>query len=432
MGKWGKATLTALISLSIGASVPQGASEAAGSSAAASASVVNKVNVLLDDVALGFDSAPRIENSVTIVPFRTLAEALGINVQWEEKSQTVTATGTVNGKAVKVVLRVGSATASVNGQSMKLLTASVKREGRVLIPLNFFSTQFGAVVGWDSKTRTVSIVSPKREMHLRSFYALGSFKQRGLISSMNSVAFGWSRIDSNGEWVLDGADYNWPEAAGDITPESIVADASAAKAAPYLMVYSVDGNNELTRMLGDAKLRTRSIDSITKLVKEKGFGGVVLDFEGLGLKLDPLGQQKLLNDYVSLLADKLSTDGVKLSLAVPPPNGSYKGYDYKRLAELADDLVLMAYDYKAPGAPTAPEPNAKVDAAIALMLKAGVPKQKLLLGINLNSETPTTLDDKLGLAKRYDLKGAAFWALRYFGKEGMTEAMNASVTKKGN
>ncbi|MDZ4938381.1 copper amine oxidase, partial [Clostridium perfringens] len=64
--------------------------------------------------------------------------------------------------------------------------------------------------------------------------------------------------------------------------------------------------------------------------------------------------------------------------------------------------------------------------------QAGVPKQKLLLGISLSSETATSVDDKLGLAKRYDLKGAAFWRLGLFRlyNNGVEAAVNASVVKE--
>lgn len=90
---------------------------------------------------------------------------------------------------------------------MKLAAPPVQREGRVLIPLSSFSSQFGVGVGWNQSTRTVSLVSPQREMHLRAFYALQSYKEIDLVSSMNSVAFGWSRIDREGQFTLQGSEY---------------------------------------------------------------------------------------------------------------------------------------------------------------------------------------------------------------------------------
>ncbi|RAI87172.1 glycosyl hydrolase family 18 (putative chitinase) [Paenibacillus pabuli] len=390
------------------------------------------ISVLLDDVPMKFDAAPLIDKGVTYVPFRTVGEALGISITWNSKAQTVKAIGKVKGQATEVLLQVGSTTATVNGEKVKLAAPPVQREGRVLIPLSSFSSQFGVNVGWNQSTRTVSLVSPQREMHLRAFYALQSYKEIDLVPSMNSVAFGWSRIDREGQFTLQGDEYQIPAAAGDVTPQSIVADAAKQSIKPYLMVYSLDGNGELTKVLSDSSMRQKSIEGITAAIAENGFGGVVLDFEGLGFKLDAVEQQKLLNNYVKQLKDSLPED-IALSLAVPPLNSAYKGYDYKTLALLADDIIIMAYQYNPVGTKSqVPEPNSLVDQAIQLALNAGVSKQKLLLGISLNSETSSSIDDKLGLAKRYDLKGAAFWRLGLFRtyNNQMEDAVNASVIKE--
>jgi spore germination protein YaaH len=421
MNRWGKIALSALLGFSL----------ISGASIKPIAAAASNIKIILDDVPLAFGVAPIMKNNVTLVPFRTIAQALGISVTWDSTNKAVRAQSKVEGITKKVVLRIGQKTASVNGKSVQLLTAPIMISGQVLIPLSFFGTQFGAKVGWSSATKTVTITSPKKQMHLRAFYALGSFQQRARISSMNSVAFGWSRISENGELILDGNDYYWPQPSGDSTPESLISDSAAQGAKPYLMVYSVDGKGELTKMLSDMTLRDRSIAGIVSLVKEKGFGGVVLDYEGLGLNLNPLQQQKMLNEYVKLLAGKLSALGAALSVTVPPPNGSYKGYDYKTLATLTEDLILMAYDFHTAGTPDhTPEPNAKVDEAISLMLKAGVSKDKIILGISLASESTQTVDDKLGLAKRYGLKGASFWVLKLYNQE-YADAINRVVEKAG-
>lgn len=390
------------------------------------------ITVMLDNVPLQFDAAPRIERGVTYVPFRSIGEALGIQIAWDSKAQTVKAVGLVNGQTTEVLLQIGSSTATVNGNTVKLTAAPVQRDGRLLIPLSSFSSQFGVNVSWNQQTRTVSLVSPQRAMHLRAFYALQSFQERDLVASMNSVAFGWSRIDRNGQFTLEGEEYRLPAAAGDVTPQALVADAASRSIQPYLMVYALDGNGELTKMLSDSSARQQSINGISAAVAENGFGGVVLDFEGLGFKLDAMQQQKLLNDYVQQLRSALPAD-ISLSLAVPPLNSAYKGYDYKTLATIADDIIIMAYQYNPAGTKAqVPEPNSLVDKAIQLALDAGVPKSKLLLGISLSSETPSSIDDKLGLAKRYDLKGAAFWRLGLFRAYDtpMEDAVHASVIKE--
>ncbi|WP_236342762.1 stalk domain-containing protein [Paenibacillus plantiphilus] len=396
-----------------------------GGGGAHAASVKPKpVTIQLDGFALPLDSEPKVAGGVTLVPFRGIAEALGVTVVWDAKSKTVRAAGSDGrGGAADVILRIGSKKATVNGKEALLSGAPVMQQGRVLIPLAFFGRQFGANVSWDGLNRAVVIESPKREMELLGFYAISSFDQYDMIPSFNEIAFGWSHIDESGKWTTSGKVHSWPQAAGDITPEVIIQEAAADRVSPYLMVYSVDGKRELTKMLSDTALRDHSITSIVNTVKDKGFQGVVLDYEGLGWKDAPETPRKLLNEYVALL-DKQLPDGVKLSLAVHPPNGSYKGYDYTSLARIADHLILMAYDYTKDG----PEPIAKVDEAIRMMLKLDVPKDKLMLGISLDSENEDTVTVKLGLAKRYDLRGAAFWRLGIY-KDGERKVIEESVVR---
>jgi Predicted glycosyl hydrolase len=435
INQWGIKSAAAVLALALLTSgVSEGQADAAGAAkATVTASVPAKTTILLDDVELPFDSPPILINGVTFVPFRTIGEALGLKkVVWDDKTQTVTAEGTKQGKPVTLSMKIGSGTAVVNGVNVKLPAAPMMRNNRVLIPLSFFSTQFGAQVGWSQATNTVTIKSPQKAIHLRTFYALSSYAERDLADAANSVAFGWSRIDRDGNFTLEGSEYRVPEPNGDVTPQSLVSDTAAKSIKPYLMVYSLDGQNELTKMMSSETLRANSINGITKAIADYGFGGVVLDFEGLGFQLDKLEQQKLLNTYAKQLKEALPQD-VALSLVVHAPNSAYQGYDYKTLAAIADDLILMAYKYNPSGtAPQVPEPNSKVNDAIQQALKAGVPKSKLLLGIDLRAETPQSIDDKLGLAKRYQLKGAALWRLGLFRQYSpdMIAAINKSVIKQ--
>jgi hypothetical protein len=56
-----------------------------------STSVLAAPRVLLDGQLLSFDVQPIIEDGRTLVPLRTIFEALGANVSWDENTQTVAA-----------------------------------------------------------------------------------------------------------------------------------------------------------------------------------------------------------------------------------------------------------------------------------------------------------------------------------------------------
>ncbi|MCL6458541.1 MAG: glycosyl hydrolase [Gorillibacterium sp.] len=380
------------------------------------------VNIMLDGYPLSFPIEPVIISGTTMVPFRAIAEALGIQVEWNQAAKEVTASKKDAAGTTVVKLTIGSKNAVVNANTKKLIIAPLSISGTTMIPLSFFSTQFGATVSWNQTTKTVSIISPKKDMYTLGFYAVSAFDQYALLPDFDAIAFGWSRIDRSGEFTLQGEGYNWPQPADEITPELIVSDLAAKGTSPYLMVYSVDGKLELTKNLEDLELQARTISGIINAATQKGFEGIMLDLEGLGLSGDKAKARSDYNGFVQNLSAKAGQAGLKLSIVLHPLNSSYTGYDYKTLANLADDLIIMAYAY---GDEKSPEPVDKVDEAIRLALQQ-TSKDKLILGISLASENETSVNTKIGLAKRYDLKGVAIWRLGIIAQPVWTE-MNKSV-----
>lgn len=412
MKRIGKLILCAAITLSGFAALPVQPSQAASGS----------VTIMLDGYPLPFPVSPAVMSGTTMVPFRAISEALGIKVEWNQAARKITATNTEASGSKVVTLTLGSTTATVNGAAVKLAVAPQNIRGTTMIPLSFFGQQFGAGVSWNQATKTVSITSPQRDLYTLGFYAQKSYGEVSLIPSFDAVHFGWSRLDRSGQFTTSSTDFWWPKADGDVTPESIVQNASAAGTAPYLMVYSGDKELELTKNLEDSALQQQTISSIVSLATEKGFQGIGLDLEGLGLTGDKQLVQSQFNTFVKNLAAMARPAGLKLTVILPPLNGSYKGYDYKTLASLADDLVIMAYAYEDE---SRPEPLAMVDQGIRLALEQ-VSKDKLILGISVFSEDETSVNAKIGLAKRYGLKGIAIWRLGLIGQPVWNE-MSKSV-----
>lgn len=111
--------------------------------------------VNLDDKQLLFDIPPIIEDGHTLVPLRPLFEAMGATVLWDQSTQTVSATK--NGTTV--VLQIGSTSPTINGQVKQLEVSARIVNGRTLAPLRFVAEAFGASVGWESTTQTITITS---------------------------------------------------------------------------------------------------------------------------------------------------------------------------------------------------------------------------------------------------------------------------------
>jgi hypothetical protein len=121
--------------------------------------VVSAVSVRLNDRELVFDVPPMIEDGRTLVPLRAIFEGLGVTVDWDSSTRTVTATR--DSRVVKVV--INSRIALVDGKVVSLDVPAKIVDGRTLVPLRFVSESFGALVTWDGDTRTVFIHNPSKK-----------------------------------------------------------------------------------------------------------------------------------------------------------------------------------------------------------------------------------------------------------------------------
>ena len=109
------------------------------------------ISVLLDGQNLQFDVPPREEGGRVLVPVRTIFEALGLDLQWDGNTQTVTAIR----EEIQVKLKIGSKKAYVNGQSVTLDVPAKTISGRTFVPVRFLAEAFGIEVKWDEGSREV-------------------------------------------------------------------------------------------------------------------------------------------------------------------------------------------------------------------------------------------------------------------------------------
>ena len=96
------------------------------------------------------DVAPKIVNDRTMLPARFVAENLGADVSWDGENQVVTITGK-NLKTdddVTIVITIGSDTALVNGEEIKLDSPAFIENDRTYTPIRFISENLGASVSW--------------------------------------------------------------------------------------------------------------------------------------------------------------------------------------------------------------------------------------------------------------------------------------------
>lgn len=318
------------------------------------------------------------------------------------------------------------------------MTLEVKPQiasGRTLIPLRFFSEAFNCKVNWDSTIYQVSITSPPKAMKVIGFYALGDsqtsswtnlFGQTypaaatGNTDVISELALGWYSIDKEGN-LLEKSRTGWQRPEG---WEQVLHSAAEYKMSSEMVIHVTDGDGTITSLLNDQQAMDQAVKAISAEAGQ--YSGVNLDFEGLGYNDsgEELKQvQEKFTNFVNLLDQELKNNRTGITLTLHAPNSAYPGYDYKALGEIADRIIIMAYDYG-----SKPEPVSQVKQAVEMACKE-VPTSKLILGISAPSETAASIASKVGIAKRYDLSGVALWRLGVI-DEGMWQTLRDSLTAK--
>lgn len=234
---------------------------------------------------------------------------------------------------------------------------------------------------------------------LHGFYAISSASQSSFLSRLDSTGFGWARLTLNdGHAAVNASstgqnEYNIP--AGFTEPLQTVRN-TGGKA--LLSVYADDNNGLLTQILSQPALRSEAASAIAAAVASSGrdgqnasFDGVVLDFESLRA-----GQKANYTAFLQELRAIMGTQPIYVAIH-PVLNGSayYDGYDYAAIGQLADRVILMAYDFDAKAltesemaqgyTQTPMSPLNQVYSAIRACLNGGIAADKLLLGISMDT-----------------------------------------------
>jgi hypothetical protein len=120
-----------------------------------SASEQAKLALFINGVDQTAEASPTLVDNTTLVPLRMIFESLGANVEWEQSTQTVTATK----DNTTISLSIGSKSAKKNNDEIQLGVSPQLINGKTMVPLRFVSEALGAEVGWDEQTRSININS---------------------------------------------------------------------------------------------------------------------------------------------------------------------------------------------------------------------------------------------------------------------------------
>lgn len=207
------------------------------------------------------------------------------------------------------------------------------------------------------------------------FYAIKSFNNIEKMNLIHQVIFGWSNLtyteEGKASLNIKTTEYSIPTGW-----ETVVSKAEHQGLKTEIMVFADNKNSNVSRFLNDSAAKESFLQSLMETLANEHFGftGICIDFEGL----------KDTNDralYLTFL-QQLKTRIGELTLSVTvPPIEYYKGYDLDGIGKIADQVIIMAYDFthKESRLPSAPLPL--VNEAITTAMQF-IPKGKLVLGIS--------------------------------------------------
>lgn len=231
--------------------------------------------------------------------------------------------------------------------------------------------------------RMIGFRSADHQLEISAFYATGGpYKKLERFSSADEIIFDWAKLDYQGSGKASVAlslpsDWN----------QTLTA-AKTSESAKTLMIFGNTTLQKLGEFLLDADARKAFAASVGEVMANPlyDFDRVAIDFEGLV----PATYKEPLMDLLLEIKDKLNS-GITMTVVVPP-SYYYSGYDYKKIGELADQVVLMAYEFThaESGLPSAP--LILVGESVKKILSY-IPADKLMLGISKQANQWTTKTD---------------------------------------
>jgi len=116
-------------------------------------SYASGISIRIDGEPATFAESATIVEGRTLVPLRAIFSQLGASIVWDNDTQTVTA----EKDGVTVVMQIGNRVFTRNGERITLDVPPQIVEGRTFVPARAVGECFGAEVGWEQNTQTITI-----------------------------------------------------------------------------------------------------------------------------------------------------------------------------------------------------------------------------------------------------------------------------------
>ncbi|MDP6456301.1 MAG: glycosyl hydrolase family 18 protein [Candidatus Marinimicrobia bacterium] len=174
------------------------------------------------------------------------------------------------------------------------------------------------------------IAGPSVEVFGYHPYWMGTAWQNYNFNLLSTVAYFGIEVTGNG---TISERHGWP-----VT--SLISEAHSYGVRVVLVVILFD-SDAIEKLLKSSSNRKTLTTKLLKEVEEAGADGVNIDFEGV-----PSSQRNNLTTFMEALTDTFHTalPGSQVTMATPAVDWS-DAFDYKKLAEACDGLMIMGYGY---------------------------------------------------------------------------------------
>ncbi len=193
------------------------------------------------------------------------------------------------------------------------------------------------------------------------------------LSELSVFSYGFTR---EGNLVPPPRDDTW-----------MIEAAKEAETLPVLTLTPLDelgrfNNNLITSIVQNAEARRNLINQVMEMVRQKGYGGVDIDFEYIRRE-----DRDGFTAFTAQMAEALHQEGYQMSIALAPktsrdqPGLLYEGKDYGALGAIADHVLLMTYEWGYKYGPNMAVAPLNMVRRVVEYALTEIPAEKINLGI---------------------------------------------------
>lgn len=181
---------------------------------------------------------------------------------------------------------------------------------------------------------------------------------------------------------------NYEAGLAPINDGPIIQAARRHRTAPLMVITNFSEGNFspdlVDTILRNESLQTTLINNVTRIMREKGYYGLNIDFERI-----PPASRQLYNQFLRRVVNALRPLNYPVSTALAPKPEDYQtgawhgAHDYRAHGEIVDFVIIMTYEWGwSGGPPFAVAPINLVEDVIRYAVSV-IPRQKIMMGMPL-------------------------------------------------